>query len=212
MTIEETVRHATVLDNVGQHVAKVYAEALLQAASRRGQASDVLSELQALVDDVFRREPGLELFLSSPAIGRDRKKTILQQTFAGRASELLTDFLYVLNAHDRLELLRTIASVYKNLYDRRENRVQVRVRSAVPLTDQQREVLVSELRSAFGKEPVLHTSVDSGLLGGLVVQVDDWVYDSSVRTRLETIRKQLVERSSHAIQSGRDRFSTAIGN
>ena len=51
-------------------------------------------------------------------------------------------------------------------------------------------------------------SVEPELLGGLVVQVDDWVYDASVRTRLDILRKQLVERSSHAIQSGRDRFSS----
>jgi F-type H+-transporting ATPase subunit delta len=212
MTQEEAVRHPTVLDNVGQHVARVYAEALLQTATSRGRSQDVLTELRSLVEDVFRREPALELFLSSPAVGRDRKKALLQQTFEGRADELVVDFLYVLNAHDRLELLRAIASGYKDLYDRRENRMQVHVQSAVPLADDQRQRLTNELRAAFGKEPVLSTSVDSNLLGGLVVQVDDWVYDSSVRTRLETIRKQLVERSSHAIQSGRDRFSTANGD
>jgi F-type H+-transporting ATPase subunit delta len=74
------------------------------------------------------------------------------------------------------------------------------------LADDQRERLTGELRGAFGKEPVLRSSVEPGLLGGLIVQVDDWVFDSSVKTRLENIRHQLVERSSHAIQSGRDRF------
>jgi F-type H+-transporting ATPase subunit delta len=48
--------------------------------------------------------------------------------------------------------------------------------------------------------------VDPSLLGGLVVRTGDYVYDASVRTRLETIRKQLIERSSHEIQTGRDRF------
>ena len=86
--------------------------------------------------------------------------------------------------------------------------MQVRVRSAVPLADDQRERLTGELRETFGKEPVLHASVEPDLLGGLVVQVDDWVYDGSIRTRLDILRKQLVERSSHAIQSGRDRFSS----
>jgi F-type H+-transporting ATPase subunit delta len=212
MASEETVRHETVLDNVGQHVAKVYAEALLRAAAGRGQGREILEELDALIDNVFRREPALEVLLGSPAVGRESKAAVLRQTFEGRANELLVDFLLVLNAHDRLDLLGGIVRVYRDLFDRSENRMQVRVSSAAPLPDDQRQRLLDELRAAFGKEPILNLAVEPDLLGGLVVQVDDWVYDSSVRSRLEAIRKQLVERSSHAIQSGRDRFSTANGD
>jgi F-type H+-transporting ATPase subunit delta len=207
MIPEEAIRHETVLDNVGQRVAKVYAEALLRAANQSGQDAAVLQELRSLVDDVFRRDPAIEQFLSSPAVGRERKAEVIKRAFGGRASELLTNFLTVLNAHDRMEVLRAVARAYNDMYDRGQNRMQVLVRSAVPLADDQRERIAGELRAAFGKEPVLHASVEPALLGGLVVQVDDWVYDASVRTRLDLIRKQLVERSSHAIQTGRDRFS-----
>jgi F-type H+-transporting ATPase subunit delta len=208
MISEEAVRHQTVLDSTGQRVAKVYAEALLRSAGQRGQGAELRDELQALVGNVFRREPALEVFLTNPAVGRDRKTALLKQAFEGRCSELLFDFLNVLNAHDRLDVLRGVADAYRDLVDRSENRMQVRVRSAVPLADDQRDRLTGELRETFGKEPVLHASVEPELLGGLVVQVDDWVYDASVRTRLDILRKQLVERSSHAIQSGRDRFSS----
>ena len=65
-----------------------------------------------------------------------------------------------------------------------------------------------ELRTAFGRDPLLETSIDPDLLGGLTVQVGDVLYDASIRTRLEQMRTQLIERSSHAIQSQRDRFSS----
>jgi len=55
-------------------------------------------------------------------------------------------------------------------------------------------------------EPVLQETVDPDLLGGMVVRILDWVYDASVRARLQMLRNQLIERSSHGIQSGRDRF------
>jgi F-type H+-transporting ATPase subunit delta len=207
MIPEEAIRHETVLDDIGQRVARVYAEALLRAAKESGQGEEILGELRSLVGDVFRRGPGIEQFLSSPSVGRARKAEVIKRAFEGRASDLLVDFLYVLNSRDRLDLLRGIAGAYDDLYERGQNRMQVLVRSAVPLADGQAERIAAELRSAFGKEPVLHPSVDPSLLGGLVVQVDDWVYDASVRTRLELIHKELVERSSHAIQAGRDRFS-----
>ena len=49
---------------------------------------------------------------------------------------------------------------------------------------------------------------DPELLGGLVVRVGDWQFDGTVRGRLNQLKNQLLERSSHEIQGRRDRFST----
>jgi F-type H+-transporting ATPase subunit delta len=54
----------------------------------------------------------------------------------------------------------------------------------------------------------LQEQVDPDLLGGLIVRVGDWVYDASVRRELETLRSELIARSSHEIQSRRDQFSS----
>jgi len=158
------------------------------------------------VGEVFRRDPQLEEFLSSPAVTRDRKGEVLRKAFHGRVSATTLQFLLVLNDHQRLDVLRAAAAAYRELYEERSGRMKVLVRSAVPLDEDQQERLRQQLREAYRREPVLQTRVDPDLLGGLVVRVGDWVYDSSVRTRLEMIRDQLIERSSHEIQSGRDRF------
>ena len=57
-------------------------------------------------------------------------------------------------------------------------------------------------------EPILDLTLDPELLGGLIVRVGDWQYDGSVSGRLKTLRDHLIARSSHEIQSGRDRFSS----
>ncbi len=200
------------VDVGGQRVARVYAEALLNAAEKRGQAPETLEELESLIQDVFRSDGLFEAFLSSGAVGRQRKAEVIQKAFANRASDLFLNFLLVLNDHERLDLLRPMARAYKDLFDQRAGRVEVEVRSAVPLPDDQRERLRQELRETFHQEPVLQTKIDPDLLGGLVVRVGDWLYDASVRTQLETIRDQIVARSTHEIQSGRDRFSSADGD
>jgi F-type H+-transporting ATPase subunit delta len=207
MTTTEQPRHATVLDDATRHVARVYAEALLNAAAKAGQDDDMLRELEALVGEVFARDPDFEVFLASAAIDRNRKAAVLRGAFEGRADELLVNFLMVLNEHDRLGALRAIAAVYRELYDRRSGRINVRVASAAPLTDEQQERLRRDLREQFHREPVLHARIDPDLLGGLVVQVGDWVWDASVRTQLDEIREQIIERSTHALQFGRNRFS-----
>ncbi len=204
--IREQARQATVLDDDSRRVGRIYAEALYAAADKQGQAAETLDELEALVGEVLDRQPRLEAYLSSAAVGRERKAEVLRHAFGGRASDVLTRFLLVLNEHDRLNVLRAVVLAYRELHDRKTGRVRVRVESAVPLPDDQQERLRQELRVILHREPVLQSRVDPDLLGGLVVRVEDKVFDASVRTRLETIRKQLIEKSSHEIQSGRNRF------
>jgi F-type H+-transporting ATPase subunit delta len=196
-----------VVDVGAQRVARTYAQALLDAAEKRGRAGETLEELDSLIHDVFPAAPQFEAFLSSRAIGRRRKPPVIRSAFQGRASEIFLNFLLVLNEHERLDLLRPILAAYRRLYEERTGHVRVRVKSAAPLPDDQRQRLEQELRAAFRREPILEARVDPDLLGGLVVQVGDWVYDGSVRSRLADIRNQLLERSSYEIQSRRDRFS-----
>jgi F-type H+-transporting ATPase subunit delta len=200
--LAEQARHRTVLDDEGMHVAHVYAEALYRAAQSHGQVDEVLGELTALIHEVFARSPEFELLLASTAISRERKDDILNQIFQGRASQTLNNFLRVLNAHDRLGLLRSLADAFTRLCEQRSGRIVVQVRSAVPLDDGQRGRLAQILREVSTREPILRETVDPALLGGLVVQVGDWVYDASVRTRLVQFRTQLIERSSHGITGG----------
>jgi F-type H+-transporting ATPase subunit delta len=195
-----------------QRVARVYAGSLIKAAQKQGAADEILDELQSLVQDVFRREPLFETFLASYAIDRKHKSAALESAFKERANKLLFNFLMVLNEHDRLELLRPILSAYRELNDERARRMRVQVRSAAPLPDDQRERLTEELRTTFRREPILVEQVEPELLGGLTVRIGDWLYDASVRTRLQDIRNNLITRSSHEIQSGRDRFSTPGGD
>jgi F-type H+-transporting ATPase subunit delta len=210
--VQELAAQYHAVDVTAQRVARVYAEALLQSAVKQGAADAVLEELDSLVGDLFAREPLFETFLASSAIDRRDKTKVLQDAFKGRANEVFYNFLMVLNAHDRLELLRPVLAEYRELNDQRLHRVRVQVRSAVPLAEDQRGRLTQELRETLHVEPILEEQVDPSLLGGLTVRVGDWLYDGSVRTQLDTIRNQLITRSSHEIQSGRDRFSSPVGD
>ena len=145
-------------------------------------------------------------------MGRDRKAHVIRKAFENRASELIVNFLLVLNEHERLDLLKPITVAYSDLRDERGGRVRVQVLTAVPLPDDQRERLRQQLAENLHKEPVLETDVDPELLGGMVVRVNDWLYDYSVRAQLEDIRKQILARSSYEIQSRRDRFRYPTGS
>lgn len=191
-----------------QQIARVYAEALMDAAEKNAAIEDIKGELHELVHEVFRQQPDFETFLSSGIISRDNKALVLENVFKDKASELFLSFLMVLAEHDRLGIVRTVEAEFTKLDDERHHRMPILVTTAVPLTDDQSNRLQEDLRSKFQLEPVLFSRVDPSILGGLVIRMGDWVLDHSVRSQITNIGKTLLTRGNNEIQSGRDRFSS----
>jgi len=194
-------------DASAHRIAKVYAESLLNNAREQGQEDTILEELDSLVRDIFTRQPRLEVLLSSAALGRRARAEAIRTIFDAKASALFTNFLLVLNDHERLELLRPILTEARDLYDRRHNRLRVQVASAIPISDEVRRRLENGVRNFFHLEPVLMLRVEPEILGGLRVRIGDMLYDASIRSKINNLRNQILASSSHEIQSGRDRFS-----
>jgi F-type H+-transporting ATPase subunit delta len=199
--------HPTVLDDISPELSRTYGEALVNAASKDGSVEAVLDDLDAIVTDVLHAQPQFAALLSSPAVRAQDKDRILRDTFEGRAHPTVVRFLLVLNKHGRLNLLAPIAYQARAIWDRRQNRRPVTVRSATPLDDGQQAALRDRLAKLTGATPIVRLEVDPGLLGGLVIQVGDEVYDASLRNRLEQLRRSLIEGKTHEIQSRRDHFS-----
>jgi F-type H+-transporting ATPase subunit delta len=202
--------HAELAHEIGtatqQQVARVYATALLNEVWKRIRGQETLDELEGLVQLLHER-PDFATYLHDPSVSRETRAAVLHKAFDGRVSDLVVDFLMILNEHDRLGNLFPTVRAFRQMYEERQNRQRVQVRSAKPLAEEQLNRLLGELRQFMSRDPVLETRIDPELLGGFVVKVGDWLYDASVRTQLQAIRNRVTERSSYEIQSGRDRFS-----
>jgi len=98
-------------------------------------------------------------------------------------------------------MLRDIAAAYRMLQDKAAKRVRVTVRTATELTPEQTEALTQSLADTLNQTPILRVVVEPALLGGLIVQVGDRVYDTSVRSRLETLRTHLMTSVPHVVQA-----------
>jgi F-type H+-transporting ATPase subunit delta len=212
MATEVPTRQSHVLeDPSAKAVARVYAVAFLDAAASTG-AQQPLEELTSLWDDVLSPNPQAVRLLTSEATSRDDKLGMIERAVAPHASELLTNFLRVLARHERLDLLPNILGEAWNEHEARSNQKRVTIRSALELTAEQLKQIQSRLEAALPYHPVLQPVHDPSMVGGLVIQVGDTVFDGSLRTRLKNLQDRLRERYLHEIQSGRDRFSSAEGN
>jgi F-type H+-transporting ATPase subunit delta len=197
----------TVFDDPSPELSKTYADALLGAAATPDQIEATLSELEEFISDVWEAEPRLAALLSADSFPSKEKDRILVRTLEGKASPIVLNFLRVLNRHGRLGFLPPIVRQARTIWDRKQNRRPVRVRSAVPLDEASQSALSDRLKQLIQATPILHLEVDPTLIGGLIIQVGDDVYDASVRTRLAKLRDRLIESQTHEIQSRRDHFS-----
>jgi len=193
-------------DPSAQAVAKVYAQAYLDSAAEAG-VDQPLEEFTSFQDDILAPNPDFARLLTSPLTTKDEKLGVIERAVKPHASEFFTNFLKVLGERDRLELLPLILRESWLEQERRDGKVRVQVRSAQELSDSQREKIEQRVRTVLNKEPILVPSVESELLGGIIIQVGDTIYDGSLRTRLKKLQSRLRERYLNEIQSGRDRFS-----
>jgi F-type H+-transporting ATPase subunit delta len=206
MTSTSSNQHERI-DTGRQQVGALYARSLLNATEAAGQTEAVLAELDSFVEDVLDKLSGFDTVLSTTLIAPEEKTAMLDKALAGKASPLFLSFLKVTAQHGRLDCLRAIRRAAHEVYNRMRGRIPVVVRTAVALDASGEQLILERLRGMLKAEPQLIREVDPDLIGGLVIRVGDTVYDGSVARKLEQLRLQMIDRSVHEIQSGRDRFS-----
>jgi F-type H+-transporting ATPase subunit delta len=188
-------------------IARRFAEALISAAEKDGAVDPVLDELDEIQRDVLKAFPRFAQLLASRRVSAPRKDKVLVDVFENRASSLVTRFLRVLNRHDRLDILQVVVREARAAWERRNRRIPIEVRSAVPLDENQLQALRDRLSKLTGANPILKVSIDPDLIAGLVVQVGDLRYDASAKSRLAQLRQRLIEGKTHEIQSRRDQLT-----
>jgi F-type H+-transporting ATPase subunit delta len=187
-------------------VARVWANSLFALAAESGREDELLGELEGMVE-LLDRQPTLATLLASPAIDTEAKRALLEKALRGRASDLLVDALQVMRRKGRLVLIRAVAQTYRSEWLVRRHKVEVRVTSAVPLTEALREALRLAAAERTNRQPILVERIDPELLGGLVVAIGDEKIDSSVSTELEKMEIALLDRASRELLSGKSYFT-----
>jgi len=211
---ESSVKRRTesVLEDPGAlAVATMYARSYMTSAAQH-QITNPQEELNSLVDDVLAKYPQFEEVLFSDSVGRDEKLAIVDRVFAPKSSEFFANFLRVLVRHGRITMLPMIQNVLGRLQEEAAGKRRVKVLSARPLSEGSRSQICEQVQSKLGFEPLLQETVDAALIGGVILQVGDTVYDSSLRSRLKQLRGRLAEKAINEIQCGRDRFSHPEGD
>jgi F-type H+-transporting ATPase subunit delta len=170
-------------------VARTYARALFGAAKEHGRIDEIREELDQFVAAV-REIPELQSLIRNPELDT-RAKTDALGALLKDADELLRNFVRLLAEKGRAPMLEEIAREYEALVAAEERILNVELTTAYELTDDEAASIVSQIEEAAGRRVDAARAVDPDLIGGLVLKVGSLEVDSSVRGRLERLRRQL---------------------
>lgn len=172
-------------------VSKVYGDALFETAMEKGKVDTIYEEVSALVP-ILRGNPELMTLLGNPQIVKEEKVAIIHQVFGSRVAEELMGFLAIIVEKDRQGEMIPIFE-YFIAKVKEFNRIGAAyVTSAVELRPEQRARLEEKLLATTSYVKFeMHYGVDPGLLGGMVIRIGDHVVDSSIKTRLYELKKEL---------------------
>ena len=197
------------VDIGAERIARVYAQAIIEAADRKGCRGEVLSELAAIVRDVLPAVPRARDVFASPRVSAEKKARMIDAITKGRTLSTTAHTLHVLARHGRLGLLAEVVASAERLAADLEGRRQATFTTAVPLAAAEQARIVTDVERAVSATLAPTFAVDPDIIGGLVVRIGDTVYDQSVATALVRLGERLKQRSIHEIQYGRDRLSPA---
>lgn len=172
-------------------VSKTYGEALFDLALEDGTLTTIIEEVN-IVKEAIAENPDLLKLLSHPKINKEEKISVIENIFKGRVSDSLVGFLVIIVQKDRYDDLDGIFEYFIAKVREYKNIGVASVTSAVELTEEQKKQVEQKLlQTTKYSQFELSFYVDKNLIGGLVIRIGDRVVDSSIRTKLQMLAKDL---------------------
>lgn len=172
-----------------------YATALFELAESDASLDAVagdLKRIQALIDE----SADLRRLVASPVFGADEQgRAVAAVLDRAGIKGLVANFVGLVIRNRRLFALPAMIAGFGQLLAKKRGEVTADVTSAHPLSEAHLASLRQALKAATGSDVQINTKVDEGLLGGLVVKVGSRMIDSSLKTKLTSLKIAMKEAS-----------------
>lgn len=178
---------------MAKQVSTTYGEALFELAMEENRIDDFFEETKTLLA-VFSENEEMVKLLRHPKVLKEDKIAFVENVFKGQADEQIVGFLTIIIKKDRQGDIPAILEYFiKRVKDYKKIGV-ASVTSAVALTDEQQKKVEARLLETTDYESIeVNYAVDAALIGGMVIRIEDRVVDSSIRTRLLTMKQSLLK-------------------
>lgn len=176
-------------------LARPYAEGLYNSIKTNVETRDqVFDELKGLME-LIKKDQKFRTLLETPTISRAAKENFLDKTLRGKCHDILMNFLLLLAQKGRLFLVEDVFRQLMDILEKADNKVRAKIITAIPLDEEAQQSIVSGLEDKLKCKIILEQEVDSSILGGFILRIQDTLIDGSLRTHLENLKQHILERS-----------------
>ena len=171
--------------------AKVYGDALFQLAEEEGRVDEFFDAVK-VTRQTLKENPELLSILDHPKIVKEEKVQVVRDTFGGRIPQELTELLCLLVEKQHVtEIVSVLDHILSEIKEYKHIGI-AHVATAVPLSETQKKEIEQKLLDTTDyKEFEMNYETDPSLIGGIVIRIKDRVVDSSIKTRLYGLTREL---------------------
>jgi len=173
-------------------VSKTYAQALFELAVEENKTSSLLEETVGLLE-VIRTNAAFGKFMNHPKIPKEDKLAVVKNVFENRISKELVGFLITIVEKDRYTEIENILCEFIAAVKEYNNIGTAYVTTAIALENNEKQDIESRLLATTKYKTIeCIYDVDKDLIGGMVIKMGDRVVDSSIRTKLDKLQRELL--------------------
>lgn len=172
-------------------ISKNYAKALLEAAAENNAYTYYNKQLDE-VSNVLKNSTDLQIVMDNSAISISKKIEIIDEIFKNKIDQKLLNFIKILIEKNRFSEFEAIKEIFKDEVSKLSNKKRVEITSPIKLNFENKTNVLFKLEHKLNCEVIPVWHVDESLIAGLMFKIDDCVIDTSVKSKLENLSKEII--------------------
>ena len=174
-------------------IGATYGEALFELAVEEGREEELMNEV-ILLRELLSENPDFGKLMNHPKVLKEDKLEVLEAVFKGRVSEELVGFLHLIVSKDRYGEIDSILDYFIDEVKQVKGIGVAYVATALDLSEAKKKEVEQKLLSTTSFTRMeMHYQVDESLIGGMVIRIGDRVVDSSIRSKLSGLERELLK-------------------
>ena len=170
---------------------KLYTDSFSSLVTNFDEFGSIKNALTVLVS-VIKKDSTVNAFVRSKSTNVDKKISVFQSALGEVFDHRLLDIVTIMLENDDIALLEDVTKRFLSITKNRLNIAHVEVVSSFDMDEEYQSNLLKQLKEATNKEIDFNFSVDKDLIGGLKIKIDDTLFDSTLKTKLENAKLKLI--------------------